>query len=115
MSSFINPIMPFTSFVVKQYIIIIIIPVPHKNVGIGEFCEGSAPFLLDIKQKAGWLVDIKNYGDTPIACKRIIASNRRQVGARDESNSCCLCFRRAMKLVWRSHTLSQKEERVWSV
>ena len=56
MSSFINPIMPFTSFVVKQYIIIIIIPVPHKNVGIGEFCEGSAPFLLDIKQKAGWLV-----------------------------------------------------------
>ena len=32
------------------------IPGPHKNVGIGHFCEGSAPFLLDIKQKAGWLV-----------------------------------------------------------
>ena len=32
------------------------IPGPHKNVGIGNFCEGSTPFLLDIKQKAGWLV-----------------------------------------------------------
>ena len=25
-------------------------------MGIGDFCEGSTPFLLDIKQKAGWLV-----------------------------------------------------------
>ena len=34
----------------------IIYPRSSQNVGIGDFCEGSTSFLLDIKQKAGWLV-----------------------------------------------------------
>ena len=31
------------------------IPGPHKNVGIGDFCEGSTPFLLDNQAKS-WMV-----------------------------------------------------------
>ena len=27
-----------------------------KNEGFSDFCEGWVPFLLEIKQKAGWLV-----------------------------------------------------------
>ena len=27
-----------------------------ENEGFGDFCEGWVPFLLEIKQKAGWLV-----------------------------------------------------------
>ena len=27
-----------------------------KNEGFSVFCEGWLPFLLEIKQKAGWLV-----------------------------------------------------------
>ena len=27
-----------------------------KNEGFSDFCEGRVPFLLEIKQKAGWLV-----------------------------------------------------------
>ena len=27
-----------------------------KNEGSSDFCEGWVPFLLEIKQKAGWLV-----------------------------------------------------------
>ena len=27
-----------------------------KNEGFGDFCEGWIPFLLEIKQKTGWLV-----------------------------------------------------------
>ena len=29
----------------------------HKNEGFGDFWEGWVPFLLEIKQKAGWLAD----------------------------------------------------------
>ena len=28
----------------------------YKNEGFSDFCEGWVPFLLEIKQKAGWLV-----------------------------------------------------------
>ena len=31
-----------------------------KNEGFGDFCEGWIPFLLEIKQKAGWLVGMIN-------------------------------------------------------
>ena len=27
-----------------------------KNEGFSDFCEGWVPFLLEIKQKTGWLV-----------------------------------------------------------
>ena len=30
-----------------------------KNEGFGDFCEGWVPFLLEIKQKAGWLVGMR--------------------------------------------------------
>ena len=28
----------------------------HKNEGFSDFYDGWVPFLLEIKQKAGWLV-----------------------------------------------------------
>ena len=30
-----------------------------KNEGFSDFCEGWVPFLLEIKQKAGWLVGME--------------------------------------------------------
>ena len=33
-----------------------------KNEGFSDFCEGWVPFLLEIKQKAGWLVGMKLWG-----------------------------------------------------
>ena len=32
-----------------------------KKKGFGDLCEGWVPFLLEIKQKAGWLVDTLLY------------------------------------------------------
>ena len=32
-----------------------------KNEGFSDFCEGWVPFLLEIKQKAGWLVGMYFY------------------------------------------------------
>ena len=30
-----------------------------KNEGFSDFCEGWVPFLLEIKQKTGWLVGMR--------------------------------------------------------
>ena len=32
-----------------------------KNEGFSDFCEGWVPFLLEIKQKAGWLVGVQDW------------------------------------------------------
>ena len=37
-----------------------------KNEGFSDFCEGWVPFLLEIKQKAGWLVGMPAEGMTQI-------------------------------------------------
>ena len=34
-----------------------------KNEGFSDFCEGWVPFLLEIKQKAGWLVGMLMYNN----------------------------------------------------
>ena len=34
-------------------------PDSHKKEGFSDFCEGWIPFLLEIKQKAGWLVGMQ--------------------------------------------------------
>ena len=34
-----------------------------KNEGFSDFCEGWIPFLLEIKQKAGWLVGMDSMQD----------------------------------------------------
>ena len=41
-------------------------PGSHKNEGFSDFCEGWVPFLLEIKQKAGWLVGMPSFKDKSI-------------------------------------------------
>ena len=42
-----------------------------KNEGFSDFCEGWVPFLLEIKQKAGWLVGMIFPQNSTIICIHI--------------------------------------------